>query len=73
MPQPLWDGKTERRNNPSDHDNLTRLLNIVETLVNNFDKHVIEDKKNFDFNNRIIWIGFGALGTLELVMRLTGK
>lgn len=68
-----WDGKTERRSNPSDHDNITRMLVVTEQLVKNFDSHVEEDTKNFGFLNKAVWIGFGALGMLELFMRFTGK
>lgn len=70
---PNWDGKTERRRDPSDHDNITRMLIITEQLVKNFDAHVAKDDKNFGFLNKAVWVGFGALGMLEIFMRLTGK
>lgn len=69
----IWDGKTERRRDPSDHDNLIRMLVITENLVKNFDTHVVEDKRNFGFLNKAVWIGFGALGMLEILMRITGR
>lgn len=68
-----WDGKTERRQSNNDHDNITRMITILDNHVKNFDTHTLEDKKNFDFLNKTVWIGFGALGTIEILMRLTGK
>lgn len=76
----LWDGKTERRSNPSDHDNLTRTIVMLEGLVSNFqehrkdfEEHTKEDNKKFDFLYRAVYIGFGAIGMLEIIMKFAGK
>lgn len=72
-----WDGKTERRNNAGDHDNITRLITLLENHVKNFDSHVIEDKENFKsigdklWNHaKYIYIGIGIVGVVEVIMGL---
>lgn len=67
---PTWDGKTERRNHPSDHDNLTRTIVLLENHIKNFDSHISEDKKNFDFLNKSVWMVFGGVAILELWVKL---
>lgn len=67
---PPWDGRTERRRNPSDHDNLTRVMILVEGHVKNFDSHVDDDKamaKKVEFSTKIIYIALGGLGMLQLL------
>lgn len=64
-----WDGKTERRKDPTDHDNITRMLVITENLVTNFNTHVDKDEKNFSRLNKAFWIGLGVLGTLEFLLK----
>lgn len=72
-----WDGKIERRNNPTDHDNLTRLLISVENHVKNFEKHIEEDKISFgsvnekvDKHAMYIYMGIGALAIIEIALKL---
>lgn len=69
-----WDGSTERRSNPSDHDNLTRAINILESHVKNFDNHIIEDKENFkSIRDQVgkhamyIYMALGAIGVIEFL------
>ena len=72
-----WDGKVERRGNPSDHDNIVRLLISVENHVNNFDKHVKEDATNFgsingkmDKHAMLIYTGLGILLAVQVFLKL---
>lgn len=76
-PRQDWDGKTERRQNPSDHDNIVRLLVSVENHVNNFDQHTREDLTNFtNINSKVdthatyIYIGIGILMAVEVYFKL---
>ena len=65
-----WDGNTERRHNPTDHDNLIRVIAILAEHVKNFDNHILDDKnalKKLDWANKMIYIGLGAIGTLQFV------
>lgn len=62
-----WDGKTERRKDPTDHDNITRTLVVVEQLVKNFDAHVLDDKKNFTTLFRSFWVGIGFVAALRFI------
>lgn len=71
-----WDGKTERRNNAGDHDNITRMLTILDNHVKNFDKHVEEDKSLFKEMGDKLWkhatfiyIGIGIITTLEFIFK----
>lgn len=71
-----WNGITERRANPDDHDKLTRLLVAVENHVSNFDTHVKEDKESFkDVRDQVgkhakwIYVGLGVIGTLEFLLK----
>lgn len=73
---PNWDGKTERRGNPNDHDNITRLLISVESHVKNFDKHVEDDKNSFtritsrvDKHAIYIYMALGALAILQFLVK----
>lgn len=68
-----WDGITERRKSPSDHDNLTRALVILETHVKNFESHIIEDKKNFAILFRAYWFTIGAIFFLEFLIKFSGN
>jgi hypothetical protein len=75
-----WDGTTERRINAGDHDHITRMLVMNETIVDTLretktelDIHKLQDEKKFDFINRTLWGGFGALGMLELILRINSK
>lgn len=72
--KPEWDGRTERRSNPSDHDNLTRVITLLGEHVKNFDTHVADDKRAFEtMGNRLwnhakfIYIGIGGVAILELI------
>ena len=65
-----WDG-TERRKKASDHDTLICLVQILDNHVANFNAHVEEDKvlaKEVRFSTKIIYMGLGALGIIELLM-----
>ncbi len=65
-----WNGETERRNNPSDHDNLIQVITLLAEHVKNFDNHVQEDKimaKEVKFSTKIIYMGMGAIGLLQLL------
>ena len=73
----VWDGKVERRGNPSDHDNIVRLMVSIENHVNNFDKHVVEDAKNFgsvnskiDKQSILIYTGVGILIAVQFILKL---
>ena len=73
----MWDGKVERRQNPSDHDNIVRLLVSVENHVNNFEKHTNEDVENFSkVNNKVdkhamyIYMAIGAIAIIEIILKL---
>ena len=70
-----WDGRTERRAHTTDHDNLTRVVVLLENHVKNFDAHVVEDKRNFqDISDKLwghakyIYIGIGIIGVVEVLM-----
>lgn len=72
-----WDGKTERRSDPTDHDNLIRVITILAEHVKNFDQHVIEDKKNFESlsnklwsHARYIYIGIGMLAVIQVILKI---
>ncbi len=71
-----WDGKTERRSNANDHDNITRMLTVMENHVKNFDAHVKEDKASFDkigdkISNlsKFIYIGIGIVAVLQFILK----
>lgn len=69
---PIWDGKTERRSNPSDHDSLTRAIAILENHVKNFDNHVVEDNKlreRVEKHAMYIYLAIGGLGVLQFIIR----
>ena len=70
-----WDGE-ERRKMNTDHDTLTEIVQILKSHVENFDKHVIDDKVNFgkidnkiDNHAKYIYIGMGIIGVLEVLMK----
>lgn len=66
-----WDGETERRRTPSDHDNLIRVITLLAQHVKNFDNHVEDDKvmaKDVRFSTKMIYMGMGALGALQMVI-----
>lgn len=74
---PNWDGKTERRSNASDHDNITRTLTILEIQVKNFDEHrrdfkshLEDDKKRFDFLDKSVWMIFGGMVIIEFYFKI---
>ena len=78
-----WDGKIERRNNPSDHDKLTQLVVLVKiqngdvrdikedikTVKTTITDHVKDDNKNFALVNWFIAIGVGIVVTLEFFLK----
>lgn len=73
--QKEWDGKTERRQNTSDHDSLTRTLVMLEGLIKSFDHHVLDDNRKFDAINgkidvhaKYIYIGIGVCIVLEVIL-----
>ena len=71
-----WDG-IEHRKNSSDHDNLTRLVVLLEAHVANFDKHqndfrvhLLDDKRNFDILFKAYWAGMGVISMAILIVKL---
>lgn len=66
-----WDGG-ERRDT-TDHDTLTNVVAILRIHVDNFDKHVEEDKKQFAVINRNMYIAIGVVMAIEFVSRFTGR
>ena len=79
MVQEKWNGH-ERRKSTRDHDTLIEMVQILKNHVGNFDihrkdylTHIGDDKKNFEFLNRVAWCGFGGLGVLEIILRIIGK
>ena len=42
-----WDGVEKRKNGGKDHDLLTQIDTKLTILLDNFDKHIEEDKVNF--------------------------
>lgn len=71
-----YDGP-DRRNKSTDHDTLITMVQILQNHVDNdtknwskFDSHVLEDKKNFDFLNKSIWMVFGGVAVLEIFIKL---
>lgn len=75
-----WDGKIERRTNPTDHDTLVRAITILEHHVKNFDTHVGDDKESFKIIRAqigkhaiFIYIAIGGIGMLEFIMKWIGK
>ncbi len=68
--QGKWDGQTERRRYPNDHDSLIQCLTLLAEHVKNFDQHVEDDKvlsKKVDFSTKMIYIAMGAIGVLQLI------
>lgn len=70
-----WDGKTERRSSSSDHDNVIRILESIETLIKNFDKHVLDDGIRFERVENKIWeharyiyIGIGIIAVINILI-----
>lgn len=73
-----WDGQTERRAIPDDHDKLTRLLVSVETHVQNFNRHAEEDKVNFkeirdQIGKHAMWIymAIGGVAAIQLLSKVS--
>lgn len=65
-----WDGETERRSFPSDHDNLIRVIAILAEHVKNFDNHVIDDKlmaKKVEFSTKMVYMAMGAIAVLQII------
>jgi len=78
-----WDG-IKRRAEDKGEESPDVILARIDERVYNFTKkldehlivfkeHVIEDKKNFDFLNKMVYIGFGAVGVLEIIFKMNGK
>lgn len=64
----VWDGKTERRStSSSDHDTLTRLVEILSTHVENFKTHTEDDKANFKILNRNMYIAIGFVVAIQVM------
>lgn len=64
-----WDG-TERRMKAQDHDTLIEVVQILKSHVENFDKHQVEDKKQFDILNRNMYLGIGILIAVKIVFKM---
>lgn len=71
-----WDGRTERRGNPNDHDKLTRLLVLSESqgedireFKSDFKDHVKDDNQRFTKANWFIGIGVGIVTAVEILFR----
>lgn len=67
-----WNG-VERRLTSIDHDTLIEVVQILRSHVANFDKHAEKDEKQFSFLNRIVFIGIGGLGMLQIVLGMLHK
>lgn len=72
----MWDGKTERRINPTDHDKLTRLIFLAENQTTSIAEikkeqkdHNIRDDERFAKVNWFIAIGIGIMSTLQILIR----
>ena len=79
-----WDGERRRSSdnmeNMSDHDKLIKLIEGMSYLIQqlsehkkDFSEHKLEDKGNFAFLNRVVWGGLGAIGFLDVWLRIVGK
>ena len=73
---PIWDGN-ERRKNPTDHDTLICLTQIMANHVKNFEAHIITDNNNFkDIGDKLwnhakyIYMGLGIVGVVEVIIGL---
>jgi len=71
-----WDGRTERRESPNDHDRITRLLVLSEShsddikeFKRDFKDHVKDDNHKFTKINWFIAIGVGIISTLEFILK----
>lgn len=68
--QKPWDGLEERRIEPTDHDNLIRVITILSEHVKNFDSHVVDDKaiaKKVEWSNKMLYMGLGGIAALQLI------
>lgn len=67
-----WNG-IERRKPSTDHDTLICLVQILDNHVLNFEKHVEDDKvlsRDVKFSTKMIYIGIGGLGMLEVILKI---
>lgn len=67
-----WDGR-ERRKGSRDHDSLIEVIQILRLHVDNFEKHIEKDERQFQFLNRICFIGMGGLGMLQIIIGVFHK
>lgn len=73
-----WDGVNRRvsENKSQDHDTLIEMVQILRNHVDNFDKHVEDDKTSFRvIRDQVgkhavyIYIGLGVIGTLQFLFK----
>ena len=71
-----WDGKNRRNGGLIDHDLLNQIDTKLTILLNNFDKHMVDDKAIFEKHDnrigkleRIYWIGIGVFIIIEGVLK----
>lgn len=78
-----WDGVKRRADDKGEESPAVILARIDERVYNftkKLDEHLssynifrAENKKDIDWLNKIVYIGFGAVGVLEIIFRLNGK
>lgn len=78
-----WNGEKRRASDNGKEDVVSILVRIDERLAGHlknfeehkrdFHSHKEDDTKNFAVLNRALWISIGAIGILEIVLRLSGK
>lgn len=62
-----WDGVERRRSENRDHDALIEVITILKAHVENFDKHILDDKDQFKVLNRNMYIAIGVVGALQFI------
>ena len=71
-----WDGKNRRTNEIEGRDLLTQIDTKLTILLDNFDKHMADDKVTFEkHDNRIsrlekvYWVGIGVFIIVEGIIK----
>ena len=72
-----WDGKTDRRTNGlRDHDLLNQIDTKLTILLENFDKHMVDDKATFEKHDsrigrleKVYWVGIGVFIIVEGIIK----
>ena len=72
-----WDGVKRREQDKEDHDLLTQIDTKLTILLDNFDKHLQEDKEIFKVHDgrikkleQIMWAGIGIIFVMEIALKI---